>query len=59
MTRKTVTGLVDFTKLCTDEMWRTSQALITYELAIQLAIARDASFIDEIRNRLGVENSND
>lgn len=58
MTRKTLTRLVDFAELCTEEMWRTGQAHRTFELAIQLAIARDNIFLDEIIS-LGVENSND
>jgi len=59
MTRKTVTRLLDFAELCVQEMWQTHQADRVFELVLELAKARDNKMLLRMRNRLGVENSDD
>jgi hypothetical protein len=59
MTRKTVTRLLDFAQLCVQEMWPSHQANRVFELVLELAKARDNKMLLRMRNRLGVENSND
>jgi len=59
MTRKTVTKLLEFAELCVQEMWPSHQADRVFEVALELAKARDSGMLAEMRNRLRVENSND
>lgn len=59
MKRKTVTELLDFAEFCNNKKWQTAQAHRVFKLVVELAKARDRGMLDEMRNRLGVENSND
>lgn len=59
MTRKTVTKLLDFAELCVQGKWPSHQADRVFELALELAKARDNKMLLGMRSRLGVENQND
>lgn len=59
MTRKTTTKLLAFAEACNQKSWRTDQADRVFEVALELAKARDRGMLAEMRNRLGVEASND
>lgn len=56
MTRKIITRLLDFAELCDQGIWPTEQADRVFELALELAKARDNAMLLGMRNRLGVEN---
>jgi HD superfamily phosphohydrolase len=59
MTRKTVSRLLAFAEACNQKSWRTDQADRVFELVLELAKLRDNKMLLRMRNRLGVENSND